>query len=101
VERKEFSLNRSRGGSAMIRVYFVYEDPLDDAEVNLSFVDLPTQDPNRAFERVDEAARSGELWKMIYPDDQDHPYSLIGDKMAYIDISGLPHEWTTRTILAA
>ena len=34
-----------RRGLPMIRVYFVFEDPLDDAEVNLSFVDVPTQDP--------------------------------------------------------
>jgi hypothetical protein len=54
----------------MIRVYFVFRDPLDEAEVNLSFVDVPTADPARAFERVEQAAESGELWKNLYPDDQ-------------------------------
>ena len=49
----------------MIRVYFIFEDPLDDAEVNLSFVDVPTRDPRKAFERVEQAAESGELWKQM------------------------------------
>ncbi len=84
----------------MIRVYFVYEDPLDDTEVNLSFVDVPTGDPSKAFERVEEAAGSGELWKFMYPDDQEHPYTLIRNKMSCLDISALPHESTTDTVLA-
>jgi len=49
----------------MIRVYFIFEDPLDDAEVNLSFVDVPTRDPRKALERVEQAAESGELWKQM------------------------------------
>jgi hypothetical protein len=84
----------------MIRVYFVFEDPLDDSEVNLSFVDVPTQDPDKALERVEEAAGSGELWKIVYPDDQEHPYTLIKSKMVYLDISALPHESTADTVLA-
>ena len=84
----------------MIRVYFVFEDPLDDAEVNLSFVDVPTQDPGKAFERVEEAAESGELWKTMYPDDQEHPYTLIKSKMIYLDISALPHELSADAVLA-
>ncbi len=75
----------------MIRVYFVFEDPLDEREVNLSFVDVPTQDPDKALDRVVEAADSGELWRGMYPDDREHAYALIGDKMMYLDISALPH----------
>ena len=84
----------------MIRVYFVFEDPLDDAEVNLSFVDVPTQDPGKAFERIEEAAESGRLWKNMYPDEQEHPYTLIKGKMIYLDISALPHELSAHTVLA-
>jgi len=84
----------------MIRVYFVFEDPLDDTEVNLSFVDVPTPDPDKAVERVEEAAESGELWKVMYPDDQEHPYKLLKNKMSYLDISALPHEATADTVLA-
>lgn len=51
----------------MIRVYFVFEDPLDDTGVNLSYVDVPTKDPAKAFSRVQEAATSGELWTNLYP----------------------------------
>ncbi|HEV2492192.1 MAG TPA: hypothetical protein VG204_03875 [Terriglobia bacterium] len=74
----------------MIRVYFVFEDPLDQSGVNLSFADVPTRDPDEAFERVEKAAESGRLWEALYPDDQNHPYALINDKMMYIDISTLP-----------
>lgn len=84
----------------MIRVYFVLEDPLDESEVNLSFVDVPTRDPDKALDRVVEAAESGELWKGMYPDDLQHPYSLIQDKMMYLDISALPDEWSAGTTLA-
>jgi hypothetical protein len=84
----------------MIRVYFVFEDPLDDTEVNLSFVDVPTPDPDKAVERIEEAAESGELWKVMYPDDQEHPYKLLKNKMSYLDISALPHEATADTVLA-
>ena len=84
----------------MIRVYFVFEDPLDDTEVNLSFVDVPTPDPDKAVERIEEAAESGELWKVMYPDDQEHPYRLIKNKMSCLDISALPHESTADTVLA-
>ena len=84
----------------MIRVYFVFEDPLDDTEVNLSFVDVPTPDPDKAVERIEEAAEFGELWKVMYPDDQEHPYKLLKNKMSYLDISALPHEATADTVLA-
>ncbi len=84
----------------MIRVYFIFEDPLDDAQVNLSFVDVPTRDPGKAFERTEEAADSGELWKVMYPDDLEHPYTLIKNKMMYLDISALPHQPSADTILA-
>jgi len=83
----------------MIRVYFVYEDPLDDTEVNLSFVDVPTRDPGKALDRVEEAAKSGGLWKVMYPDDQEHPYTLLNNKMAWLDISALPDEPTADTVL--
>ena len=83
----------------MIRVYFVFEDPLDDAEVNLSFINVPTRDPGKAFERVEEAAESGELWKSMYPDDEEHPYTLIKSKMMYLDISALPNELSADTLL--
>lgn len=84
----------------MIRVYFVFEDPLDDAQVNLSFVDVPTRDPGQALKRVENAAESGQLWKNMYPDDQEHPYTLITSKMMYLDISTLGHEQSAETMLA-
>ncbi len=84
----------------MIRVYFVFEDPLDDAQVNLSFVDVPTRDPGKALQRVEEAAASGQLWKAMYPDDEEHPYALIKNKMSYLDISALPGEPSADTVLA-
>jgi hypothetical protein len=84
----------------MIRVYFVFNDSLDDSEVNLSYIDVPTRDPDKAIKRVDEAAQSGELWKSIYPDDIERPYTPINNKMAYLDISALPHEATADTVLA-
>ena len=84
----------------MIRVYFVFEDPLDESEVNLSFVDVPTRNPDKAFDRVMEAAESGELWRGMYPDALQHPYSLIKDKMMYLDISALPEERSADTTLA-
>lgn len=83
----------------MIRVYFVFEDPLDSAGVNLSYVDVPTQDPNKALERVAQAAESGELWMSMYPDDKEHPYMLIKDKMMYLDISALHGQTSANTIL--
>ena len=83
----------------MIRVYFVFEDPLDDEQINLSYVDVPTQDPREAFERVEEAAESGALWKNMYPDDEDHPYTLIKSKMMCLDISALPNEQSADTVL--
>ncbi len=83
----------------MIRMYFVFQDPLDDAEVNLSFVDVPTRDTDKALERLEDAADSGELWRLMYPDDQDHPYRLIENKVSYLDISTLPHEPNTGTVL--
>ena len=84
----------------MIRVYFVFEDPLDESEVNLSFVDVPTGDPDQALHRVEQAAESGELWKNLYPDDWQHSYALIKDKMMYLDISALPREPKADTVLA-
>jgi hypothetical protein len=84
----------------MIRVYFVFEDPLDESEVNLSFVDVPTRNPDKAFDRVVEAAESGELWKGMYPDDWEHSYSLIEGKMMYLDISALPDERSADATLA-
>ena len=83
----------------MIRVYFVFKDPLDDAEVNLSFADVPTRNPDQAFRRVEEAAESGELWRLMYPQDEEHPYRIMRGKMAYLDISALPHEASPETIL--
>ena len=84
----------------MIRIFFVYEDPLDEAGVNLSFVDVPTRDPVQAFGRVEDAAASGELWRNMYPDDQEHPYRLVKNKMMYQDISMLPNEHSADTTLA-
>lgn len=84
----------------MIRVYFVFKDPLDDAEVNLSFADVPTRDPGQALKRIQEAAESGELWKSMYPEDREHPYSLIKSKMMYLDISAIPHDKSTDSMLA-
>ena len=83
----------------MIRVYFVFEDPFDDEEVNLSYVDVPTPDPTEALRRVAEAAKSGRLWRNLYPDDNVRPYLLIGSKMAYLDISLLTGEWNEHTTL--
>lgn len=84
----------------MIRIFFIYEDPLDEEEVNLSFVDVPTRDPVKAFRRVEDAAASGELWRDMYPDDQEHPYRLVRNKMLYLDISMLPNEHSADTVLA-
>ena len=84
----------------MIRVHFVFEDPFDEDGVNLSFVDVPTRDPGKAFERVEESAASGELWKHMYPDEENHPYTLIKTKMTYLDISALPDEQNADTVLA-
>jgi len=84
----------------MIRVYFLFEDPFDDVGVNLSYVDVPTQDSNKALERVEQAAESGELWVSMYPDDNEHPYRLIKDKMAYLDISILHDQTNANTLLA-
>lgn len=83
----------------MTRVYFVFADPLDEAEVNLSFVDVPTRNPSTAFRRVEEAAQSGELWKNLYPDEQEHPYALIKSKMMCLDISTLTAEHDSDTTL--
>jgi hypothetical protein len=85
----------------MIRVYFVFEDPLDEAEVNLSFVDVPTRNPTKAFARVEQAADSGELWKNLYPEEEEHPYALIRSKMMYLDISTLSREHSADTTLPA
>ncbi len=84
----------------MIRVYFVYEDPLDDAGVNLSFADVPTTSRDEALEHVEKAAESGELWRNLYPDDEERPYRLVKYKMSCIDISALPNESSEETVLA-
>jgi ASC-1-like (ASCH) protein len=83
----------------MIRVYFVFEDPLDDSGINLSFADVPTTDPDKALRRVHDAARSGELWRILYPDDQERRYSILDNKMSYLDISTLPNESNADTVL--
>lgn len=84
----------------MIRVYFAFEDPLDEEMVNLSYVDVPTSDPREALSRVEHAAESGDLWKSMYPDDEEHPQTLIKSKMMYLDISTLPLEQNADTTLA-
>ena len=83
----------------MIRVYFVFEDPLDEEGVNLSYFDVPTRDPREAFGRVEEAVDSGEPWERMYPGDKEHPYTLIRSKMTYLDISALPDEQSADTML--
>ncbi|MGH9328364.1 MAG: hypothetical protein ACRD2B_16975, partial [Terriglobia bacterium] len=72
----------------MIRIYFVYEDPIDETGVNLSFADVPTSDPTTAFVRVEQAAESGELSERMYPDDEDRPYTLLKTHAMYLDITG-------------
>ena len=84
----------------MIRVYFLFHDPFDDDGVNLSYVDIPTGDPVKALQRVQEAARSGELWRNMYPESKEWPYALVNDKMTFLDISGLPHEQRRETVLS-
>jgi hypothetical protein len=83
----------------MIRVYFVYEDPLDETGVNLSYVDVPTQAASNAVLHVQRAAESGELWRSMYPVDDEHPYKLIKSHMSYLDISGLANVASPETIL--
>lgn len=83
----------------MIRVYFVFHDPHDEDGVNLSFIDIPTSDPATALRRLEDSASSGELWKTLYPQDDEWPYRLVGDKMSYVDISGLPNEQYKQTLL--
>ncbi|HLJ30768.1 MAG TPA: hypothetical protein VKY85_28955 [Candidatus Angelobacter sp.] len=85
----------------MIRVYFVFEDSLDDSGVNLSFIDVSTQDPGKALQSVKDAAVSGELWKRLYPDgpDLDNPYLLLETKMMYLDVSALPQEHAGAIVL--
>jgi hypothetical protein len=83
----------------MIRVYFVYEDPFDDAGINLSFADVPTTDPGKAFKRIQGAANSGELWQVLYPDTKEHPYTLVASKMTFLDISELKKRLDAGTVL--
>ena len=85
----------------MIRIYFVFDDPLDDDGVNLSYIDVPTQDPSEAFSRVAGADESGELWRSLYPDEDAHPYKLIETKMLYLDISTLANEQSVETTLTS
>lgn len=83
----------------MLRVYFVFEDPFDDSGVNLSFADVPTREPSKAFARIEQAAASGELWRAMYPENEKHPYTLIKSKMSYVDISALPEGREADTLL--
>ena len=83
----------------MIRVHFIFEDPLDQAGVNLSYVDVATQDPTKAMERVEQAAESGALWRNLYPEDEEHPYALIKGKMMYLDITAIPSETNADVLL--
>ena len=83
----------------MIRVYFVFDDPLDDTGINLSYVDVPTKEPSKALSRVEQAASSGELWRSLYPDDEERMYVLLPSRMQYLDISGLPEEIAPDTTL--
>jgi len=69
-----------------MRVFFVFEDPLDETGLNLSYIDVPTQNPTKAIEWVENAADSGELWAQLYPDEQEHPFRLIPGKMMYQEI---------------
>ena len=83
----------------MIRVYFIFEDPLDDAGVNLSYVDIPTHEPAEALERVEQAAESGELWRTLYPEDEEHPYTLIKGKTMYLDVTVLHSQRSADVLL--
>ncbi|HLW80592.1 MAG TPA: hypothetical protein VKS20_00980 [Candidatus Acidoferrales bacterium] len=83
----------------MIRVYFIFEDPLDDTGLNLSYVDVPTKESTKALSRVQQAASSGELWKNLCPDKKEHMYVLLPSKMQYLDISELPEEVVPETTL--
>ena len=83
----------------MIRVYFVFEDPLDDTGINLSYVDVAVKTPRDALERVEQAAQSGELWRNLYPQDEECPYALIKDKMMYVDIAGTPERSAAAVLL--
>jgi len=84
----------------MIRVYFVYEDPMDESGINLSFIDVRTKNPAEAIDSVEKAAASGKLWKNLYPADGEHPYILLATKMMYLDISALPRENEPEMMLA-
>ena len=83
----------------MIRIYFVFEDPMDEDLVNLSYVDVPTADPGEAFLHVEDAAESGELWENLFPDERERPYRLIRTKMMSLDISMLTREHHADTTL--
>jgi len=83
----------------MIRVYFIFEDPLDQTGVNLSYVDIATQRPAEALERVERAAESGALWRNLYPEDEEPPYALLKDKMMCLDITALPSETNAVVLL--
>jgi hypothetical protein len=85
----------------MIRVYFIFYDPLDDDGINLSYVDVRTKNPTEAVRRVEEGARSGQLWRNMYPENEDWPYELVNGKMTFLDISGLPHEHRRETVLSS
>lgn len=75
------------------------DDPTDEADVNLSYIDMATADPSEAFYRVELAAESGELWQNMFPNEEEHPYTLIRTKMMYLDISALVHEHHAETTL--
>lgn len=84
----------------MIRVYFVFEDPLDETGLNLSYADVPTKEPAKALARVEQAASSGELWRNLHPGEDEHMYVLLPSKMQYLDISELPTKVAPETTLA-
>ena len=75
----------------VIRVYFVFRDPLDDSGVNLSYVDVKgAKDFPAALQRVRVADESRELWENLYPYQSKEDYRLIPEKMSPIDITDLP-----------
>jgi hypothetical protein len=37
-----------------------------ESGVDLFFADLPTRDPDRAFDRVEQATEPGARWKAVY-----------------------------------
>ena len=83
----------------MIRFYFAYRDPVDEEGIGLSYVDVRTEAPQEAFQKLEKAAESGDLWRILFPGDERHPQKLIRTKAVYLDISGLPAEHRRETTL--